>query len=161
MFKKLLLIGLLAVGLMPTVNATIVSTNVAAAGKFVLLSSGGKVIDYITVVSVGTNGLFYLYDWNSTTTTYTNAAYSYKYPTNSTVVTTFIGPTGMTNNYTNSVMTWATNSISAATNSLTPISAFAGPADVVATIPDTLILTKGLVISNTAAATVIVSYRDQ
>lgn len=159
---KKILLGLFAVMVSASVGfaATAVS-DMTTATNYVLISTGGKVLKSVTIVPNGTNATFRLYDKENTTLTYTNAAYTVRYLTNATVVTSFVDYGGNTNNFTNTALIYATNSVSASTNAVTPFATVLVGGSAVETLDLSQVLTKGLVISNTSSATVLAVYDNQ
>ena len=162
--KKLILAiltGIVLLGVTPT-KAAVTSTNSTTGEVFTLLTTGGKVIDYITVVPAGTNVITRIYDLPDTYLVYTNTAYTnfVTYVTNQ--VNTFVTTTGITNSWTNTVKYVDVYTVAASTNnSYTPVATYATPSASIGTFTDRLVLNRGLTISNNVAATVIVGYRDQ
>lgn len=157
---KRFLLSLVALFASVSLMADVAVSTKTTGSLFNLLSTGGKVIDSVTVVPSGTNTVLRLYDSATTNITYVTAEYVTEVPTVSSVVTTWVGVTGVTNSITNSAMTMVTTTNAAATNTLPLLKVFATPSTAIGTITDPIILRKGLTISNDVACTVIVEYHS-
>lgn len=157
--NKILLSLLLSFGIVQ--GATEISTT-AIGTNTVLLSSGGYVLKSLTFIPAGTNTTYRLYDFDNKVLTWTNDAYTVKYLTNATVVSTFVDYSGVTNSITNTSLIWATNTIAAATNTYSPFAVYGAAGSAVTTFDDLNIpLAKGLTLSNSHAGTVVYTYTQQ
>jgi len=157
--KRFLTIMAALAALTSLVVADVAVSTQATGNTFNLLSTGGKSIDSITVVPSGTNVLVRLYDSNVAGITNVVAEYITLVPTVATVVTTVVGPTGITNNFTNTAMTMVSTTNAAATNTLSPVQVYATPSAAIGTFSDRFSVKKGLTISNDVACTIIVNYK--
>ena len=109
-----------------------------------------------------------LFDDNLAVTTYTNAAYTNvtSYTTN--LVTTFVGATGVTNSYTNTVLFTDRLAVAASTNNIAAIGSWAIGVNESLLIPGPFIIAKGVVLKNISNAvstnavggTYVVNYRS-
>jgi len=159
---KKLLLGLVAAAVMSlSVGHAATTASTQATGTAFQLVSSSAVVDYITVLPDGTNTTFYLYDLASTTLTNLQGGYTNYYLTNATVVTSFTNYSGIVESYTNSALIYATNEVASSAGTYSPFSTVIALADVPTTFTISKVVSKGLVISNSHAATVIAGYREQ
>lgn len=138
----------------------VASSAQATGATYNLLSGGGKVVQSIMVIPNGTNTIVKFYDSNTNTITQVAAGYTYYAPATASVVTTFVGPTGVTNTFTNTALIMATNVVAAATNTLPVLATYAVPAGTIGQFTDQLVLTRGLTFTNDKSCTIIVNYRS-
>src|SRR5437660_4271869 len=120
-------------------------------------------------ISAGSSGPFILQvlDNNLSSLTYTNAAYTNVSVYTTNLVTSFTGATGVTNNYTNTVLYTDRIITPAATNNITPIVNVGVSANESLLVPGPFIIAKGLVLrnlsnavsTNSVGGTVIINYR--
>lgn len=161
--KKLLTLLVLVAGLM-TARADIVTGTVATNATFTVLTNA-VVVNSIQL-SATTSGGFSLqmYDVNVPSTTYTNVAYTNTTSYSSNLVTTFVGATGVTNNYTNTVIITDRITTPASTNTAYQvIGAWAVNANESLLIPGPFVLTKGLTFKTVSPLTngnYIINYRS-
>lgn len=161
--KKLILVGLLALGLVGLSEAAVISTNIAN-GTPVLLTTNRASIYAISLTSdkavnveffnIGTLAAPY-YGTNRVNSAFVSRT---TYPTN--FVSSYVGQTGFTNWYTNAGSWTLLVTNAAATNALSP--GFAAPvgANTYATYPVDLLFERGIVVRATTNVSVDILYRS-
>lgn len=157
--KKLLLLTTLAAAIF-SLNAADVSTN-ASAGLGGLISGRAKINSVFVLNSTTNSILVHLFDAPGSTTTYTNAAYTVIAQSSpSSTVTTYTNIFGTVENWTNTAITSASSSISAATNTYPKLVTFdiAGSSSATWTPSSPVYTVLGLLSSNSAAVTINVNY---
>ena len=154
--KKFLVIIGLAVAMVSTYAASTVVTITATNAAVLTVPA---VLESITAVQA-TNGIIRLYDANAKALVVTNAAYrvTKSYVTN--LVETYVSDvTGITNNYTNTVIWYYTATNAAATNAVSPFGVLSATTTAPLTETFNQSLGYGLVISNAGSGDIIVRYR--
>jgi len=158
--KKLLSVLITLLVLAPVIQAAENYVASETTGTNRAVSATGRLyMKYLTVVPNGTNAIIRLYDYPYTTLVRTNSAYTNYTMISSNVVTTFVGPTGITNAFTNTVLTPVVAVTAATTNTaVTPLAIYAVPADIPTTFTDTLLFNTGVILSNDSSAVIIMNY---
>lgn len=156
MKKILLIISLIGLTISVKAQQTFVTNSMAAGLREVVAEA---IVVNSIIVSGSSNTMIRIYDGSVTNViaAYTNVI---RFPTN--VVTTFIGPTGITNNWTNTVLTTTATAVGAATNNVPPLlvlAVFAGQPPQIYNGP--YLLTRTLNVSNDLGGlNMIVNYRQ-
>ena len=158
--KKLIIVASLMVAL--SINAAVTSTTVATTtcSNLVTFLSGGGTISSITFQSPPANvGSAKLYDSDTTSLTYTQAAYTTitVYATN--LISSWTNYYGVVNNATNIVLMQATNTVAAVTNSPLPLllTMTGGTNTTVTYSGINANFSRGLAVTNTGAGTITVT----
>lgn len=167
--KKLILIGLLFVGLYASAQplATNLVTSGAGGNAFLLLADRANVysVEIGVSASITAPALVKLYDNASMAdpvfgTNYVTAAYTGRssYVTN--VVTSYVGFNGLTNWYTNSYLHTYDVSVDAATNALSPsVSLVVAPGTYSVYNTDAL-FNRGIVAHTSTNISIVINYRS-
>lgn len=163
--KKLLIILGLAASLSCAIAATPASpatSNQTGANCFVLISGGGITVDNITLAPAGTNSIWYFYDCVNTNIVRTNTAFTNWTTYSTNVVLTWLTSGGTTNSVTNTALYTAPVVVAASTNiAVTPVITLAAPGDGIIAYPVRIPITQNLVVSNSHAGSVVVTYKTQ
>jgi len=154
MKKFIVLIGVaasLVVGQAATYVATVTATNAVFLTNAVVLES--------VAALQATNGIIRLYDHADKGLTNVIGASVVVRMTNASVIYTNVGPTGMTNLWTNTEAYYYPYTNSAVTSSVSPFSVMLGVANELSSQTLNQPLTKGLVVSNAGSGDILIQYR--
>lgn len=169
--KKLLLTGLLMVGLAAQASAALIATNLttvtAGGDKFLLLSDRASVysVEISVNPSITASALVKLYDQSTVAapyygTNYVTAEYVSRstYATN--VASSYIGFNGVTNWYTNTYVYTYNVTNAAATNALSPSAAFVAAPGTYTVYDVDALFTRGIVVHTSTNVSMVINYRS-